>query len=134
LVAFKITSIAGASRYFKGGVVAYSNDLKKALLGVEEEMLEKFGAVSEDVVKQMAEGSLQKTGSDYAIAVSGVAGPDGGTEDKPVGTVWIAVAGKNKMISKKLSFAHSRERNMELAAIHALSLLRKVMLNLLPVS
>jgi nicotinamide-nucleotide amidase len=134
LVAFKITSIAGASGYFKGGVVAYSNALKKELLGVEEETLENFGAVSEEVVKQMAEGSLQITRSDYAVAISGVAGPGGGTEDKPVGTVWIAVAGKNQMISKKLSFAHSRERNMELAAIHALSLLRKLMLNLLPVS
>ncbi len=90
-----LTQIPGCSKYFLGGIVAYSNDLKKKLLGISPAVLEKEGAVSEAVVVQMAEGMLRLSGSDYSIAVSGIAGPEGGTNEKPVGTIWGAIAQKN---------------------------------------
>jgi nicotinamide-nucleotide amidase len=89
-IAKACTDVAGSSRWFQGGFVAYSNVLKGALLGVPEGLLERHGAVSEPVVRAMAAGALARTGSTVAVAVSGVAGPDGGTVDKPVGLVWLA--------------------------------------------
>ncbi|MBK7904364.1 MAG: CinA family protein [Proteobacteria bacterium] len=91
-IAKACTDVAGSSRWFQGGVVACSNDLKAAFLGVPEDLLTRHGAVSRPVVSAMAAGVLARTGSDVAVAVSGVAGPDGGTADKPVGTVWLAWA------------------------------------------
>ena len=89
-IAKACTDVAGSSQWFQGGVVAYSNALKVALLGVPEELLARHGAVSEAAVRAMAAGALARTGSSVAVAVSGVAGPDGGTAEKPVGSVWLA--------------------------------------------
>ncbi|MDR3341014.1 MAG: CinA family nicotinamide mononucleotide deamidase-related protein [Candidatus Symbiothrix sp.] len=106
------TAIPGCSAYFKGGVVSYSNDAKATLLGVDCRDIEKYGAVSRAVVEQMVSGSQKIFGSDCAIAVSGVAGPDGGTPDKPVGTVWIAVSLHNRLLSQHFLFSKSRESNI----------------------
>ena len=92
LIAKCVTDLPGSSRWFRGGVVAYSNELKVALLGVRPETLASEGAVSESVVKEMALGALERVGGDVAVAVSGIAGPDGGAPGKPVGTVWVAFA------------------------------------------
>src|SRR5690606_31306965 len=93
-IAQAITQHAGSSAVFLGGGIVYSNELKKKLLGVKEETLQAYGAVSENTVREMAQGALANFNSDYSVAVTGIAGPDGGTADKPVGTVWIAVANK----------------------------------------
>ena len=93
LIAERITDVPGSSAYFRGGVVAYSNEAKQALLGVDTGLLEQYGAVSEPVVRSMAEGVRSRFGTDFGVATSGISGPDGGTEEKPVGLVWIAIAG-----------------------------------------
>lgn len=121
-----LTQHPGSSKVFLGGAVSYSNDLKSRMLSVSEETLYEFGAVSEETVLEMATGALTNYRSDYAISVSGIAGPDGGTEDKPVGTVWIAVAGRTKTISKKFQFGNKRAQNIERAAVNALFLLYKL--------
>jgi nicotinamide-nucleotide amidase len=94
-IAHLLTARPGSSVTFKGGVVSYANDAKEQALGVKHNTLERYGAVSEQTVTEMATGVLQKLNADYAIATSGIMGPDGGTAEKPVGTVWIAVANKN---------------------------------------
>lgn len=127
-VAARFTAMAGASKYFLGGVVSYSNEVKSTVLGVNKDNLNKFGAVSEIVVKEMAEGVRRLTGSTYAIATSGVAGPDGGTEDKPVGTVWMAVATPNGTITEKRLFTKLREQNIEYASVRVITLLRNEIL------
>ena len=106
--------------------MSYSNDLKCTMLSVSEETLYEFGAVSEETVLEMANGANANFKSDYAISVSGVAGPDGGTEEKPVGTVWVAIAGQKKTISKKFHFGNKRVQNIERSAINALFLLFKL--------
>lgn len=121
-----LTRQSGSSKVFLGGAVSYSNDLKCTMLSVSEETLYEFGAVSEETVLEMANGARTNFGSDYAIAVSGIAGPDGGTEEKPVGTVWVAIAGKKKTISKKFQFGNKRIQNIERSAINALFLLFKL--------
>ncbi|MFI5135858.1 MAG: nicotinamide-nucleotide amidohydrolase family protein, partial [Chitinophagales bacterium] len=123
LIAHKITSIPGASDYFKGSVVSYRNEAKENLLGVKEETLLHEGAVSEETVREMVAGALKVLKTDYAVAVSGIAGPTGGTEEKPVGTVWIAVGNSEKIIAKKIFFTRSREIIIEYAAITALAML-----------
>jgi nicotinamide-nucleotide amidase len=128
-IAHFITSNAGSSAYFKGGVVAYSNEIKNRLLGVPAEMLEKFGAVSQEVAEAMALGAQKALNADYAVATTGIAGPDGGSDEKPVGTVWIAVAGPSGMTSKKYIFKHNRERNIIRTTHTALNLLRIFILN-----
>lgn len=125
LIAHLITSIPGSSAYFNGSVVAYANEVKMRQLDVSHEILIEHGAVSEAVVVQMAEGIRKKLNTDYGIATSGVAGPDGGSEAKPVGTVWIAVATPERTIAKKYLFGHDRERNIEISANTALNMLRK---------
>jgi nicotinamide-nucleotide amidase len=125
LIAHKITSVAGSSAYFLGSVVSYANVVKMETLGVSESDLREHGAVSEPVVRQMAEGVREKLKSDFGVATSGIAGPDGGTEDKPVGTVWIAVAGPERTIAKRYQFGHNRARNIEISANTALNMLRK---------
>jgi nicotinamide-nucleotide amidase len=119
-----ITSNAGSSAYFKGGVVAYSNVVKTSLLGVSTEMLETFGAVSQEVAEAMAVGTQKALNADYAVSTTGIAGPDGGSDEKPVGTVWIAVAGPSGVTSKKYIFKHNRERNIIRTTHTALNMLR----------
>lgn len=118
-----ITQHPGSSKVFLGGAVCYSNDLKKIMLGVSENTLRDHGAVSEQTVKELASGCISKYGSDYSIAVSGIAGPDGGSVEKPVGTVWIAVASKTKVVTKLFTFGNRRAQNIERSAINAFTLL-----------
>lgn len=117
------TSIAGSSAAYEGGVISYSYDLKKYILGVKEETLNTFGAVSQETVEEMVQGALNNFKTDYAIACSGIAGPGGGTEEKPVGTVWIAIASRNKVYSKKFQFGNQRLQNIERTAVQALWML-----------
>jgi len=107
-----ITAIPGCSSYFKGGIVCYSNEIKQRLLGVDPSLLEKHGAVSQPVVEAMADGAYRAFNADCIIAVSGIAGPAGGSPDKPVGTVWIAVSFKGKLQSQKYLFSQNRESNI----------------------
>jgi nicotinamide-nucleotide amidase len=123
-IAHLITSVPGASNYFHGSIVSYDNRIKKNILHVKKETLQQYGAVSEETVIEMAKGVLQLMQTDYAIAVSGIMGPDGGTPEKPVGTVWIAVGNNQKIETKKLWFRFDRNRNIELTSINALNLLR----------
>ncbi len=128
-IARLITSISGSSKYFKGSVIAYSNEVKHQVLGVKMSDIEQFGAVSEEVVKQMAVGVKKLLNSDYAIATSGIAGPDGGTVDKPVGTVWIAVAGPNMVKAKKYIFGNDRDINIRRASSRALNDVRMLLVD-----
>ncbi len=128
LIAHLVTSVPGSSAYFMGGVVSYSYESKTKMLGVTNETLEKFGAVSEEVVTQMAIGAKKEFNTDWAVSASGIAGPDGGMEGKPVGTVWIAVAGPNGVKAKKFKFGGDRERNISVTAITSLNMLRKQLL------
>ena len=128
-IAHLFTSHAGSSTYFKGSIVSYSNEVKQNLLKVKESDLITHGAVSKQVVEQMAIGARKTLNVDYAIATSGIAGPDGGTEDKPVGTVWIAVASETDVITEKLELYRIRERNIRAASLKALNLLRIQLLN-----
>ncbi len=123
LIANQITNVPGASEIFRGGIVAYSNDVKENFLGVKKSSLEKFGAVSEMVAREMAEGARKKFNSDFAIATTGIAGPTGGTKLKPVGTVFIAVAGKSKTIVVRKLNSFSREKFKKVTARQALQLL-----------
>jgi len=127
-IAHLLTSIAGSSKFYDGSVVSYSYQAKEDLLQVDKEILETKGAVSEEIVLQMAKGALQHIRSDYVIAVSGIMGPGGGTPDKPTGTVWIAVGNKDKIEAQKLYFRFDRMRNIQLTATNALNLLRKFIL------
>ena len=111
-----LTSISGSSAYFRGGIIAYENEIKERLLGVCKEDLIEYGAVSQSVVEQMALGAKNALGTDYSIATSGIAGPDGGTDEKPVGTVWIAIAGDFGVISQKYQFGKMRDRNIHRSA------------------
>ena len=119
-----ITALPGASTHYVGGVVAYSNPLKTALLGVPEATLSEFGAVSQETVAAMAEGARTRLGADYALATSGIAGPDGGTPQKPVGTIWIGLATPEGTVTRLLRSGKDRQRNIEYTALHALNLLR----------
>lgn len=128
-IAHLLTSLPGSSAYFKGSIVAYSNEIKTSLLNVDEALLHNYGAVSEQVVKVMAEEVLELMHADYAIAVSGIAGPDGGTVEKPVGTVWIGIASKNRVTARKFLFESDRERNIRIGSYTALNELRKTILS-----
>ena len=121
-IAHLITSIAGSSAYFMGGVVSYDNSIKEQVLHVSKQTLETVGAVSEETVIQMAEGVRRTMNTDYALAVSGIMGPGGGTETKPVGTVWVAVASETKTVTKLFNLRFDRKRNIELTATYALNL------------
>ena len=118
------TSIAGSSAYFMGGVVSYSNEAKMEVLKVKQETLTKFGAVSEQTIIEMAEGVRKLLGTTYGIATSGIAGPDGGTAEKPVGTVWIAVSNEQQTITKKLQLGKIRMVNIQYSAKAGLDFLR----------
>ena len=120
-----ITSLPGCSDFFNGAVTAYSNLIKENILGVNPENILEFGAVSEQVAKEMAVGVRKVFNSDFALATTGIAGPDGGTEEKPVGTVWIAVASENDVIAQKFIFGDNRERNISRSSQTALQILRR---------
>lgn len=122
-IAHLLTSVPGSSLYFKGTVVAYSYDAKETILGVKHETLEAKGAVSEETITEMFNGLMNATTADYGIATSGIMGPGGGTEDKPVGTVWVAVGSREKMVAKRLHFRFDRAKNIELTATNALLML-----------
>lgn len=120
-----ITSIPGSSAYYMGGVMSYSNEAKQDFLGVSKKTLENFGAVSEETAREMAEGIRSRMKTDFAIATTGIAGPSGGSASKPVGTVWIAIAGPEKTSTRKYQFGQDRGRNIRRTALMALDLLRK---------
>ena len=122
-IAHLLTSIAGSSAVYKGSIVSYANEAKEKLLTVKNETLKQFGAVSEQTVLEMVQGALRQLNTDYAIATSGIMGPGGGTTEKPVGTIWIAVANKEKIKTSKQFFRFDRERNIELTTHTALTML-----------
>ena len=122
-ISHMITAISGSSSYFQGTIVSYSNEVKMSMLNVKEQTLIDHGAVSEAVVREMLTGLLKKMPADLGIAISGVAGPTGGTKDKPVGTVWIAVGNKEKAKVCLLNISKSRQKNIEYSATRALGLL-----------
>jgi len=129
MIAHRITSVSGSSSYYKGSVVAYSNEIKEKILGVNHITLEQYGAVSEQTAKEMISGVLEATNCDIAIASTGIAGPTGGTKDKPVGTIWLAVGTKGKIETLKLQLGKNRLKNIETSTILALNLLRKFLLS-----
>lgn len=126
-IAERLTSIAGSSEYFKGSIVAYSNEVKKDLLYVSSETLEKYGAVSEETVIEMVKGAMKALKTDCAVATSGIAGPGGGTPEKPVGTVWIAASYKNEIRTYKQETNRGRAMNIERADNNALLMLRDLL-------
>lgn len=127
-IASLITSVSGSSAYFEGSIVSYSYSVKENLLGVKNETLIKYGAVSEETVKEMLQGLLLKVNTDFGIAVSGIMGPLGGTPDKPVGTVWVAVGNKEKYIAKKFQHRFERYKNIEITSVMSLNMMRKFIL------
>jgi nicotinamide-nucleotide amidase len=127
-IAHLLTSIPGSSQFYKGGAVTYSNELKVDLLGVPAATLERFGAVSKETVSEMARGVLERTGADYAMATSGIMGPDGGTPEKPVGLVWVGLASRDDAEAHSYQFRFDRMRNMELSASYGLNNLRRFIL------
>jgi nicotinamide-nucleotide amidase len=128
-IAHKITSVPGCSVFFKGGVVSYDNEIKLNYLNVNPETLNRFGAVSKEVVSEMLNGAYQFFKCDYIVAVSGIAGPDGGSDEKPVGLVWIGVLGPNDLTIKQFRFGNDRKLNIERASLTALNMLRLALLN-----
>ncbi|MFH0761748.1 MAG: competence/damage-inducible protein A [Bacteroidota bacterium] len=123
-IASLITSVPGSSAWYRGSIVAYSNDIKESLLDVPANTIEIYGAVSQEVVEKMASAARIKIGADYAVAVSGIAGPDGGSAEKPVGTVWIAVSGPKTTTSKLFTMGEHRGRNIMRASLVALNMVR----------
>lgn len=127
-IASLITSVAGSSAYYKGSVVSYANEIKETMLGVQGRTLADYGAVSEQTVVEMVKGAIETLNVDFALATSGIMGPSGGSEDKPVGTVWIAAGNGFKTETLKLNLRFDRERNIALASFNALNFLRKFIL------
>ena len=123
-IAHKITSVPGSSDYFLGSIVSYSNEMKKAQLGVQDETLNTHGAVSEQTVREMLKGVLNTTGADVGVAVSGIAGPGGGSPEKPVGTVWLAWGSKEEQHTEKLQLGKDRLKNIEYTTVVAMNRLR----------
>ena len=126
-IANMVTLVAGSSDYFVGGVVSYSNEVKHNVLGVSEDSLRLHGAVSREVVEQMAQGAIRTLGCDCSGATSGVAGPGGGSPEKPVGTVWIAAALKEQVVSHCYHFGTVRAENIQSAADTALTMLLELL-------
>ena len=127
-IAHLITSNPGSSVGYKGSIISYANDVKERILGVTDKTLRTVGAVSEETVIQMVKGAIEKLNVDFVVATSGIMGPDGGTDEKPVGTVWIAAGNKGKVETAKLAFRFDRERNIEMTSHTALNFLRKFIL------
>lgn len=126
-IAHLITSMPGASSYYKGSVIAYDNSIKQKILGVSEATLKDKGAVSKETVTEMLQGLLSTTGADYGIAISGIMGPSGGTDEKPIGTVWVAVGSNNQQTTTSFHFRFDRQRNIQLTANNAMLLMWKFM-------
>ena len=124
-IAHLITSVAGSSAYYKGTVVSYANEIKENILGVQHQTLATWGAVSEETAREMVKGAVEKLQVDFALATSGIMGPDGGTPEKPVGTVWIAAGNKDKILARQFLFRFDRERNIKQTAYAALDFFRK---------
>lgn len=124
-IASRLTALAGASAYFRGGVVAYSNEVKECALGVKHETLTAHGAVSEETVREMAEGVRQRLGADYAIATTGIAGPGGGTPEKPVGTVWVAVSTPERTVAQLMHYGDRRQQTIDRTTNQAYAMLVK---------
>jgi nicotinamide-nucleotide amidase len=127
-IAKMITNIPGSSSYFQGSIIAYSNTIKEKLLDVSPATLKNHGAVSEETVKEMVAGAIETLGVDVAIATSGIAGPGGGTPNKPVGTIWMAVGDQGKIVTRKLQLTKNRIKNIEYTSIAALNMSRKFLL------
>lgn len=129
-IAAALTAIPGSSACVKGGIVAYSEEIKKRLLGVSAETLQTFGVVSRQTVEEMARGAMKSMISDFSVATSGVAGPSGGTEEAPVGTIWVAVSSPSQMVTHCIrSYNEGREENVQNAVLVALEMVRKVVEN-----
>jgi nicotinamide-nucleotide amidase len=128
-IAHLLSRDPGSSKDYWGSIVSYDNQVKVDLLGVKQETLDTAGAVSEEAVLQMAKGALKQLKTDYIIATTGILGPTGATEQKPLGTVWIAAGSENNLRAKQFNFRFDRSRNMEQAAIAALEMLRKSIIN-----
>lgn len=123
LLAAMLTSVPGSSAFFERSYVVYSNQAKKDMLDVQEATLRHYGSVSEEVVREMALGALIRTKADYAVSISGIAGPDGGTEEKPVGLVWFGFATKNRIWAKHYQFSGSRSEIRRQAVEYVLAIL-----------
>lgn len=128
-IASMLTSVSGSSEYYLGSVVSYANSVKTDVLGVSPEIIVKHGAVSSECVASMAEGVRKLTGTDYSVATSGIAGPGGGSDEKPVGTVWIGVSSQKGTETFRLQFKGDRKRNIERFAANALNILRVKLVN-----
>jgi nicotinamide-nucleotide amidase len=128
-IAHMITSVSGSSAYYKGSVIAYSNLVKTQILGVQDFIITRYGAVSENTAKEMAVGARSLLNTDFALATTGIAGPEGGTETKPVGTIWMAVASDRGTITEKRVFGNDRNTNIKRFSLAALNLLRKQIIN-----
>lgn len=128
-LAHQFTQISGSSDYFTGGIVSYANQIKMEQLGVSASILSEFGAVSEPCIRAMAEGARKVLCTTYALATSGIAGPTGGTEEKPVGTVWIALAHPEGVITRKLQLAGTRMQNIHMTSLASINLLRRFLLH-----
>ena len=124
-----LTSVPGASGYFLGSVVSYAVSVKENVLGVPAEIVERYGVVSSQCVAAMAEGVRRLTGSDFSVATSGVAGPGGGTDDTPVGLVWVGLSSAKRTETVKFNFRNDRIRNIERFAASALDAMRKFILS-----
>lgn len=127
-IAHKLTTVPGSSAYFLGGIVSYSNEMKMRQLNVKAATLETNGAVSEAVVQEMAKGAIANIGADVSLSISGIMGPGGGSEEKPVGTVWLAVADKDRVVTEKLTIGKNRITNIQYASVKALDLVRRFLL------
>lgn len=128
-LAHQFTQHSGSSAYFQGGIISYANEVKVKQLGVSQDILDTEGAVSDTCVMAMAAGARKNLGTTYALATSGIAGPDGGTDEKPVGTIWIALAHPNGVIARKLTQGGTRIQNIHLSSLTAINLLRRYLLN-----
>ena len=131
-IAALITSVPGSSEYFNGSIVAYSNEIKMFLLHVSAETLEKHGAVSRETVTEMVKGAMKTLKTDCAVATSGIAGPGGGTDEAPVGTIWIAVGNAEKIVTQKLEKDCGRDKNLAVATFYATKMIHDYLKNLLP--
>lgn len=128
-ISSRLVNIPGVSKFYLGGAVVYSYEHKSRVLGVDPELIETKGAVSEEVVIDMVKGALKNLGGDIAAGVSGIAGPEGGTDDKPVGTTWIAVGNKEKVVTQKIVFNKDRLRNIEFSTVTVLNMTRKFLID-----
>ena len=126
-VSYLLTSEAGSSRYFNGSIVAYSNEIKESAVGVQKDSLMEFGAVSKQTAREMAEGARKALNTDYGLSATGIAGPGGGSPEKPVGLVWIAISNGTHTITKKLNLSKERDTNIRYTAIALLNLFRQTL-------